>query len=196
VFRSGAQPGQVHVINFAATDPKNTTATPSFVGSVSSKGLINASDTVLSSVLTGATMFGQANAADVAAVGAIDYQQTPQFGGTLQNAESYSSESGIPILFDSNGNRSAATTRPGVRFVAPDNVDNTFFGASDPDGDSFPNFSGDPRTTFAGTSAAAPHAAGVAALLLQGRSDLKSNDVFTAMEHAAIPLTHQLLPMD
>lgn len=75
--------------------------------------------------------------------------------------EPYSSLGGnVAILFDAAGNRLAAPdirTKPEV--TGPDGVNTSFFGVDDPtDPDTFPN--------FFGTSAAAPHVAAAASLLL------------------------------
>ena len=112
------------------------------------------------------TIFGHANAVGAEAVGAARYSNTPSFSVFPPILESFSSSGGTPSLFDLAGNRLVTpdprSHKPEI--VAPDGVDTTFFG-SDTDGTGFPN--------FFGTSAAAPHAAGVAALLLQAKSNLK-----------------------
>jgi len=121
------------------------------------------------------TVFGHKNAAGVAAVGAVPY-----FNPT--RLESFSSLGGTPILFNSAGDRlSRPEVRPQPRFVAPDNVNTTFFGSDIlEDTDRFPN--------FPGTSAAAPQAAAVAALMLQANAHLRPTDIYQALEYTALDI--------
>ena len=105
------------------------------------------------------TLFGHANAAGAEAVGAAYYQDTPAFGTDPPQLEYYSSAGGTPILFNVDGSPlPVPELRMKPEIVAPDGVSTTFFyPTSDRNGDGHPDFSG--------TSAAAPHAAGVAALM-------------------------------
>lgn len=65
--------------------------------------------------------------------------------------------------------------------VAPDNVNTTFFGIDiAEDADAFPNFEG--------TSAAAPHVAGAAALLLDAYPHLTRDEVYAALTSSAVDL--------
>jgi len=113
------------------------------------------------------TVFGHANAAGAEAVAAAAFFDTASFGSANCNpacAESFSSVGGIPILFNGQGTRLATPllrVKPGI--TAPDGTNTTFF-VQDiaQDADTFPN--------FFGTSAAAPHAAAVAALLYDARA--------------------------
>ncbi|QDU75011.1 Subtilase family protein [Bremerella volcania] len=127
-----------------------------------------------------ATSFGHSNSAGAAAVGASYYVDTPEFGQDPPLRESFTSLGGVPILFDLSGNRlGTAENRQAPNFSAIDGVNTTFFG-QDSDGDGFPN--------FFGTSAAAPNAAAVAALMLQRNPDLTPTEVYTILQDTAIDM--------
>jgi hypothetical protein len=100
------------------------------------------------------TIAGQANAQGAISVGAVLYSNTPEFGVANPTVASFSSRGGTPV----NG-----TLRAKPDICAPNGVNTSVeLGGTNIDGDDFPN--------FFGTSAAAPHAAGVAALLLEART--------------------------
>lgn len=125
------------------------------------------------------TIFGHANAAGAEAVGAAWYSKTPAFGVSPPVLESFSSAGSTPILFDIDGNAALDPRAQKPEIVAPDGGDTTFFGA-DTDGNGKPN--------FFGTSAAAPHAAAVAALLLNADPTLTPGDVYGLLEDTAIDM--------
>ena len=99
------------------------------------------------------TIVGQANADGAMAVGAVLYSNTPAYGVNPPTIASFSSTGGTLT----NG-----VVRNKPEFCAPNGVNTTvFMNGQNIDNDAFPN--------FFGTSAAAPHAAGVAALLIEGK---------------------------
>ena len=120
-------------------------------------------------VLNASTVAGHANAAGAIATGAAFYNNTPPFGTTPALLEPFSSIGGLEILFNTDGNPISPLDRNKPDIVGPDGTNNTFFGGSDVEGDGFPN--------FFGTSAAAPHAAAVAALQLECNPLLSSDDI-------------------
>ncbi len=128
------------------------------------------------------TVFGHPNGQGVAGVGAAKYQETPAFGQNPPLLEDFSSVGGISIYFDRDGQ---VLAEPIIRqtplIVAPDGVDTTFFGSPDSDQSGFPE--------FFGTSAAAPHAAAVAALMLQAaEKKLTSQEIYDALANTAIDM--------
>jgi subtilisin family serine protease len=128
------------------------------------------------------TVFGHSSAAGARAVGAAFYDETPAFGQNPPLLESFSSAGPSRIYFDTLGNPlSPFETRQKPEIVAPDGTNTTFFGADIPeDADSYPN--------FFGTSAAAPHAAAVAALMLDDDPSLTPNDVYQTLQDTAIDM--------
>jgi hypothetical protein len=129
-------------------------------------------------VTNSSTLYGHSNAAGAVATGAARYDKTPAFGKTPPVLESFSSKGGTPILFDTAGNP-VNILRQKPEITGPDGGNNTFFG-SDYDNDGFPN--------FFGTSASAPHAAGVAALLRQLDAGLTPAAITTALTSTAIDM--------
>jgi uncharacterized protein (TIGR03437 family) len=125
------------------------------------------------------TIYGHANAAGAEAVGAAFYGETPEFGWAPPLLESFSSAGPTEILFDTTGNR-VSEVRYKPEIVAPDGTDTTFFGGVDIESNGFPN--------FFGTSAAAPHAAAVAALLLDADPSLNPEDVYAVLENTALDM--------
>ncbi len=128
------------------------------------------------------TVWGHANAAGAEAVGAADYLRTPDFGVTPPVIEPYSSAGGVRIRLGQGGGllrRSVLRLKPGI--VAPDGTNTTFFFRDRADdADTFPN--------FFGTSAAAPHAAAVAALLLEKNPHLSPRAVYEQLRNTAVDM--------
>lgn len=125
------------------------------------------------------TSYGHSVATDGAGVAAAAWYDSPEFGVDPATPESFTSLGGATILFEATGPRlSLPEVRDQPRFTAPDGTNTTFFGGDIPqDGDSFPN--------FFGTSAAAPHAAAVAALQLQADPSLTPAQVYADLAAGA-----------
>jgi len=131
------------------------------------------------------TVYGHSNASGTISVGAMSYQHAPLFSNRLL-IESFSSAGGTPILYDVAGQAlSTPEYHPNPAFIALDDIDTTFFPAIlpelDSDGNGLPNFKG--------TSAAAPNAAAVAALLLQKFPFLRPGNVKQAMMLGSLNLS-------
>ena len=152
----------------------------------------------LSSVITAQTpvTFGHSCARGANSVAASVYDSNPAFDGFTPLYESFSSPGPALIALDADGNRLAhAEVRKKPDIAAVDGVNTTFFpqpfgnnaAANDyeaifgePDG--FPN--------FFGTSAAASHAAGIAALVIQkagGPGSIAPEQVSSILKASAPP---------
>jgi PKD repeat protein len=128
-----------------------------------------------------ATLFGHANAASAEAVGAAFYLETPEYGIAPPMLESFSAAGGTPILFDENGDPlPTPVVRAKPELVAVDGVNTSFFYLDTYGADGIPD--------FFGTSAAAPHAAGIAALMLEAGMGASPDQVYGALEQTAIDM--------
>ena len=165
------------------------------------------------------TSFGHSNARNVAAVGASSWYLTPKFdsyfstlvqdtpgacnpGACLNN---FSSAGGVPIYLDKYGTPLVSPeVRETPRFTGPDGGNTTFFFADssfdddDGDGCNSPTSTfitpcldnpADELPNFFGTSASAPHVAGVAALMLQKNSGLNAAQINTILSNTAHDMT-------
>ena len=121
------------------------------------------------------TVVGHAAAVGAIAVGAVPYYSP-------DTIEPYSSWGDVTIYFDPAGNRlSTPEFRSKPDVVAPDNVNTTFFGI-DIEQDT------DTDRNFAGTSAAAPHVAGVLALLSDANPHLTRQQLTSVLTSTAVDL--------
>ncbi|MCX7019895.1 MAG: S8 family serine peptidase [Candidatus Sumerlaeota bacterium] len=126
------------------------------------------------------TVFGHTAAASVMSVAAmdcleIDYDGYYQYPEDELNAEYFTSYGGpLPFWFSDDGltRYKGAMLRSKPDITAPDGANTSFFG-EDTDMDGYPN--------FYGTSAAAPHAAAVAALMLSKNPNLTPEQLYAHM---------------
>lgn len=130
------------------------------------------------------TNYGHSNSAGGVGVGAARFYRTPAFGQNPPLLESFSSAGGTPILFNKNGKRIAPENRQQPRFTAPDGGNTTFFGQLTFAGGVPIPYSNDQYPNFFGTSAAAPHAAGVAALMLEATDKYGGKQTASAIYQA------------
>jgi hypothetical protein len=141
------------------------------------------------------TLQGHPSATGAAAVGAAFFPDTISCGATTPLLELFSSAGGDPILFDVNGTRlTTPVTRQKPDFVGPDGGNNTFLGFTIA-GTGFDDNSTVPECAnnanfpnFFGTSAAAPHVASIAALLLQADPALTPAEIYSVLQQGAAPM--------
>jgi hypothetical protein len=184
----GSDPVEVlHVINDADTAHVYTVAIARHVGSPDRFKYIVLNDkvTIDEHATHSATIYGHPNAAGVASVAAVFWFDTPAFRDMDPVLRSISSKGGTPILFDRQGRPLAApASRRSPDFSAIDGVNNTFFGSdirADPD--DAPN--------FFGTSAAAPHAGALAALMRSADPSLDPAQILRSLEASALDITER-----
>jgi hypothetical protein len=141
------------------------------------------------------TVQGHPAAAGAIAVGAAFFAWTPRCGSSPAVLESFSSAGGDPILFDSSGKPLAAPQyRQKPEFVGPDGVNTSFFGfsiagTSWTDTSTVSGCQNDATyNNFLGTSAATPHAAAAAALMLQANSALTPAQIYGALQSTALAM--------
>jgi hypothetical protein len=164
------------------------------------------------------TAYGHTNARNVASVGASSWYLTAEFDGyfsaLVQDTpgacipaclRSFSSAGGVPIYLDKYGvPLGAAEFRETPRVTGPDGGNTTFFFADtsfdDDDGDGCNSptntfitpcldNAADELPNFFGTSASAPHVAGVAALMLQKNGALSAQQIYGILSNTARDMT-------
>jgi hypothetical protein len=126
--------------------------------------------------VVGPTIFGHAGAADAVSVAAVPYGN----GGLV---ERYSSRGPVTHLFGPVEGAIPASALPVPEVLAKPDL-----AASDCVATSFFSFFSDGAWRFCGTSAAAPHAAAVAALLHQAKPNLPQQQIRAALVDSATPV--------
>jgi len=171
----GSSESQFNILITHAAGTAPTRLKYIFVGKFG--GAINEYDTQSS------TIIGHANAPHSIVVGAVNFENTPSYGATQPLLRHFSSAGGTPLIYGVDSGRFVTPVtfnKPDV--VAPDGVATTFFGVDESD---------DGAAVFNGTSAAAPHVAGVVALMLEAGDDLKPNDIKEILSQSAIDITQR-----
>lgn len=151
------------------------------------------------------TLQGHPNATGAVAVAAAMYYETPACGTSPAVLEPYSSYGDDPILFDSHGALLATPeNRAKPDLTGPDGINDTFLGfqlakSTNPappwnSSGQFPTaisqcLNNTAYPNFFGTSAAAPHLAGAAALLWQANPALTAAQLAMALTTTALPMS-------
>ena len=180
--------------NLAITNPRG--ATPNRLKYISFAPGVTINEFATNS----STVFGQPSAVGAMAVGATNYTTTPAFDGNPATLEGFSSIGPTTILFDRFGTRLASPEiRQKPEIVAPDGTNTTFFGRPDPQSDPTTGMGGgsfeqDNFPNFFGTSAAAPHAAAVAALMLDAVPDTPPEIIYRALRESALDMDNPFTP--
>ncbi|WP_197387355.1 S8 family peptidase [Ralstonia pseudosolanacearum] len=145
-----------------------------------------------------AALFGHVLSPNAIATGAANYLATPMCDPSLKTAqlERFSSHGGGLMLFDNDGRmlpRPVLDGKPDL--VGPDGASSVFFGIQAKDGDrGFGVYNLNCRYyaqypyQFYGTSAAAPHVAGVAALLRQAVPKATPEQIYSALRKTAVDM--------
>lgn len=120
-----------------------------------------------------ATGYGHSNATGANAVAAAFWGNTPAYGVNPPQPEGFTSAGGVQIRYNTAGVPIPPVTRNKPNFCAVDGVSNTFFGNGN---------------NFFGTSAAAPHAAAVAALMLEANPGLSPTQVRSLLVASSIDM--------
>lgn len=125
--------------------------------------------------------YGHAVSDGAIAVGASFYFFTPRFGTNPPLLENFSSAGGTPIYYLNDGTFiPGGVVRNKPEITSIDGTNTTFFGSGDSEGDGFPN--------FFGTSAAAPHAAAVAGLMLDADPTLTPATILSTLQGTTIDI--------
>lgn len=167
---SGEAYEQLNIVN-ASSDPLqfyigifNHGSTNNFIKSIWTRDVLRVFD-FGNDTVNHSTIWGHALAPGAIAVAAAD-------AATPNLPESFTSVGGTPLLFDNDGNRIPANVQRKPNVTGIDGTDTTV-----------PGFA-----PFYGTSAAAPHVAAVAALMLQAAPSSTPRAIRVALEQSAVDL--------
>ncbi|MFM7217922.1 MAG: S8 family serine peptidase, partial [Bacteroidota bacterium] len=169
----------LEVLPFIVPGTANVTANISVVRAVGSQAarfklIVFRGEIIFNEYTSGSsTIVGQGNANGAITLGASNYFNTPAFGVNPPVVQNFSSRGGTIV----NG---VVRNKPDL--VAPNGGNSTVnLGGPNVDGDLFPN--------FFGTSASAPHAAAVGALLRNGKQKFYGTDLSPAQVKSILTST-------